>query len=108
MLSALPSVLHRWLGFPIDFGNGLGFADLVAWWRGGSRRGGVRVRHVLQSPIIIANEARIDALEVYVLVGPRFQYQIDGFIGTKKNPRSTQVDVEFSGMFVEEFRGIWD
>ena len=44
---------------------------------------GPRVRHVLQSPIFVAKEARIDALEVYVLVGPRFQYQIDGFIGAE-------------------------
>ncbi len=64
MLSTLPSVLHRWLGFFVDFGNGLGgvvvgnrlgFVDLglvvcrsragladlnldllfVAWWSGG-------------------------------------------------------------------------
>ena len=103
MLSALPSLLHRWLGFSVDFGNGLG---LLTWWCGGSRRGAVRVWHVLQSPILVANEACIDALEVYVLVGPRFQYQIDGFIGTKQNPRSTQVDVEFSRMLVEDFRGI--
>ena len=36
MLFALPSVLHRWLRFSIDFGNGLGFAGWKqAWWHGG-------------------------------------------------------------------------
>ena len=63
---------------------------------------GPRVRHVRQSPTRIAHEARIDALEVNVLVRPRFQDQIDGLIGAEQNPRSTQVDVEFSGMFVVE------
>ena len=59
-----------------------------------------RVQHALQFPILIVHKARVNALELYVLVGSRFQYQIHGFIGAKQNPRFAQVDVEFSRMFL--------
>ena len=62
----------------------------------------LRVWHARQFPILVVHEARVNALELYVLVGSRFQYQIHGFIGAEQNPRSAQVDIEFSGMFFAE------
>ena len=59
-----------------------------------------RVRHARQFPILVIHEARVNAHELYVLVGSRFQYQIHEFISAKQNPRSAQVDVEFSRMFL--------
>ena len=37
---------------------------------------GPRLRHARQFPILVIHEARINTLELYVLVGSKFQYQI--------------------------------
>lgn len=69
------------------------------------KNGGPRVRYAPEFPILAANKARINALELHVLIRTRFQNEVDGFVRAEQNPRSTKVDVEASGMVREGFGG---
>ncbi|OMO62700.1 hypothetical protein COLO4_32935 [Corchorus olitorius] len=62
---------------------------------------GTLQRFPLSSPTKVASIH----LELHVSASSRFQHQINGLIGTKQNPGSSHVNVELSGVLMEDFRG---
>lgn len=63
--------------------------------------GSTRIRHIHQIPTLIAEEARIDRLELHILISTRSQYRIDGLVRAEQHPWSSQVQIELPRVLLE-------